>query len=306
MDGILNINKPQDLTSFSVVAMVKRISGERHTGHAGTLDPLATGVLPVCLGQATRVIEYLFDEKKTYRAQIELGIVTDTYDSTGKIIRTGDTSGITREMVESALAGFRGTILQVPPMYSAIKYHGKPLYTLARSGIEIERKPRKAQIYSLDIIDWQSPVVTLDIVCGKGTYIRSLAHELGEALGCGAHMKGLIRLRVGPFSVENALTLPCLEEAFRCGYGEKYLYPADFVLSSFNALVINQEQQRLMIHGMPIAAAEFSLTASAVFSPNERCRVYTEDGSFLGMARYDAEKSRWQPEKVFLKDIPGC
>ena len=214
MDGILNINKPQEMTSFSVVACVKRICGERHAGHAGTLDPLATGVLPICLGQATRVIEFLFDETKTYRAQVELGITTDTYDSTGKVLRTADPSGVSREMIEKALVKFRGSILQTPPMYSAVKHQGKPLYKLARSGIEVERKSRPTQIHSLEIIDWQPPVVTLDIVCGKGTYIRSLAFDLGEALGCGANMKSLIRLRVGPFNIEDALTLPQLEDVF--------------------------------------------------------------------------------------------
>ena len=199
MHGLLNINKPAGMTSFGVVDRVKHLSGERRVGHAGTLDPLATGVLPVCLGQATRVIEFLFDSTKTYRAQIELGITTDTYDSSGKVISIKDASGISREMVGSTLDRFRGPILQTPPMYSAIKHHGQPLYKLARSGIEVERKSRPAQIYGLEITDWQPPVVSLDIICGKGTYVRCLAHDLGEALGCGASMKSLVRLKVGPF-----------------------------------------------------------------------------------------------------------
>jgi len=170
MDGILNLNKPPDMTSFGVVARVKRITGEKHTGHAGTLDPLATGVLPVCLGQATRVIEYLFAETKTYRAEVELGKSTDTYDVTGKTTRTGNASGITQAAVEKALAGFRGNILQTPPMYSAVKHQGKPLYELARSGIEVERKSRTAQVFRLEIIGWQPPVVTLEIDCQGHLY----------------------------------------------------------------------------------------------------------------------------------------
>jgi len=188
VDGILNINKPRDRTSFSVVAMVRRLSGERRVGHAGTLDPAATGVLPVCLGQGTRVTEYLVDAAKTYRAQIELGVATDTYDASGKITEQGDPSGISREQVESALASFRGTIQQIPPMYSAVKHLGQPLYKLARSGIEVERKSRRAEIYRLEITDWQLPVVTIEVECSKGTYIRSLAYDLGRSLGCGAHL----------------------------------------------------------------------------------------------------------------------
>ena len=299
MDGILNINKPQDMTSFSVVARVKRITRERHAGHAGTLDPLATGVLPICLGQATRVIEFLFDETKTYRAEVELGITTDTYDSTGKVLRKTDASEISREMIESALVKFRGSILQTPPMYSALKHEGKPLYKLARSGIEIERKSRPARIDSLEIIEWQPPVVTLDIVCGKGTYIRSLANDLGEALGCGANMKSLIRLRVGPFCVDEALTLPQLEEAFQQGCGEKYLYPPDYVLMNFTAVVVNQDQQTSLIHGAPVTL-EPSHSFSTI-TQDTRCRVYTDDGRFLGMIKYDAESNQWLPEKIFLK-----
>ena len=183
MDGILNVNKPRDMTSFSVVARVKRIFLERKVGHAGTLDPQASGVLPVCLGQATRVIEFLFNETKTYHAEIELGVTTDTYDLTGKVLRNADSSAISRQTIELALAAFRGSIQQTPPMYSAIKHKGKPLYELARSGIEVERKSRKVRIDSLEIVGWQPPVVTLEIVCGKGTYIRSLASRFRRDAG---------------------------------------------------------------------------------------------------------------------------
>ncbi len=298
MDGILNINKPAGMTSFGVVARVKRLSGEKHTGHAGTLDPLATGVLPVCLGQATRVIEYLFAESKTYRAEVELGKSTDTYDAEGRVTRTADASSITREEIEKALVNFRGEIRQTPPMFSAVKLKGKPLYELARSGIEVERKSRPAQIFSLGITGWQPPLVTLEIDCGKGTYIRSLANDLGEALGCGAYMKSLVRLRVGPFRIEESQTLTELEEAFRVGRGESLLYPPDHVLTAFNAIVVNQEQQCSLIHGMPV---EFE--SGSVNSPGkeaEFCRAYTADGRFLGMLKY--AKGQWLPDKIFLKE----
>jgi tRNA pseudouridine55 synthase len=295
-NGILNINKPRDITSFQVVAQVKHILHEPHVGHAGTLDPKATGVLPVCLGQATRIIEFLFDETKTYRAEIELGVTTDTYDSEGEVIRTADASVITREMVASALEKFKGSVLQTPPMFSAIKHRGKPLYELARSGIEIERKSRTVRIDSLEIVKWQSPVITLDIVCGKGTYIRSLAYDLGEALGCGATLKSLIRLRVGPFSLEGALTLPQLEEVQRQGQLPKYLHPIDFVLTTFESVTVNPEQQNALINGTLI-----SLGSNLAVASRTLLRVYTQDGRFIGILQYNPEKHLWHPEKIFLK-----
>jgi len=184
VDGILNINKPWGKTSFSIVAIVKRLSGERRVGHAGTLDPTATGVLPICLGQATRITEFLVDATKAYQAQIELGVTTDTYDASGKITQKRDPSEISQSQLESALTSFRGLIQQTPPMYSAVKYQGKRLYELARAGIKVDRESRPAKIYHLELIDWQPPSVTLEVVCGKGTYIRSLAHDLGQILGC--------------------------------------------------------------------------------------------------------------------------
>ncbi len=289
------------MTSFKVVATVKRITGEKHVGHAGTLDPLATGILPICLGQATRILEFLFDDSKTYRAQVELGVATDTYDSTGKVIKEADASGISREVLESALNQFRGSIRQTPPMYSAVKHKGKPLYKLARSGIEVERKSRPAQIFSLEIIEWQPPVVTLEIVCGKGTYIRSLANDLGEALGCGANMKSLIRSRVGPFSIEDALTLPQLEEAFSKGCGEQYLYPVDFALMSYPVVVVNQEQQCSLHHGAPVILETQGVSGIISDKSASRSRAYTEEGDFLGMIKYDAATDQWWPEKIFLK-----
>jgi len=188
VDGILNINKPAGMTSFRVVALVRRLSGERRVGHAGTLDPAATGVLPVCLGRATRVVKFLMDTTKTYRAEIELGIATDTGDASGQIVQKGDPFSISREALESALVSFCGSIRQTPPMYSAVKYQGKPLYRLARAGITVERKSRPARIYNLELVDWQPPVFTIEVACGKGTYIRTLASDLGQVLGCGAYL----------------------------------------------------------------------------------------------------------------------
>ena len=296
MDGILNINKPAGMTSFAVVARVKRITHEKHTGHAGTLDPLATGVLPVCLGQATRVIEYLFGQTKTYRAEIKLGVTTDSYDSSGKVILEKDASQINREMVEEALGQFRGAITQIPPMFSALKQNGQPLYKLARAGIEVERRARAAHIYKLDLSDWQPPVFTLEVECSKGTYIRSLAHDIGQVLGCGAVMQNLVRLRVGDFKIEEALTLEQLDEAFKSGSGEKHVYAPDFALSSFPAIIVNHEQQCSLVHGNPLSAESTGWPTDS-----RLVRTYNQAGDFVGMIGYQAESKQWQPEKIFLK-----
>ncbi len=297
MDGILNVNKPQGKTSFDMVALVKRLSGERRVGHAGTLDPMATGVLPICLGQGTRVTEFLYDASKTYRAEIEFGITTDTYDAWGKVLERKDPKGIKREDVLSTLARFQGEIQQTPPMYSAVKRNGKPLYRLARAGITVERKTRTARIYSIKLIDWQSPVATVDVVCGKGTYIRSLANDLGQALGCGAMLKSLVRLRYGPFDIREALTLPELEDAFRYGYWTDFAFPIDYVLTAIPAVVVGEETARDIRYG-----ASVSLNFEG--KPGEkRCRAYTADGCFLGVLSFNPESGLWEPKKVFTS--PG-
>jgi tRNA pseudouridine55 synthase len=271
------------------------MSGERRVGHAGTLDPLATGVLPVCLGQGTRITQFLMDARKVYRAEIEFGVVTDTYDATGSITSRGDPSGINREKLLLALNSFCGLISQIPPMYSAVKHRGKPLYELARSGIEVERKSRRVRIYRLELVDWQPPVATIEVECGKGTYIRSLAHDLGQLLGCGANLRSLTRSRYGLFNIEDAVSLPQLEDAFRYGYWQHFFYPIDFVLSHLAAIVVGDTAEKDVRNGRPLVFAPTSY--------GDRCRVYTRDGSFLGVLRFNSEKGQWQPEKVFLKGL---
>jgi len=300
LDGILNINKPQNKTSFSIVAMVKRLSGERRVGHAGTLDPAATGVLPVCLGRGTRVTEFLVDATKTYRAQIELGIATDTYDASGQITQQGDPSGINQPQLESALDLFRGSIQQTPPMYSAVKHHGQPLYQLARAGIEVERKSRLAKIYRLELLDWQPPVATVEVECGKGTYIRSLAHDLGQLLGCGAHLKSLVRTRCGLFDIKDALSIPQLEDAFRYGYWQHFVHPIDIVLLQYSAIVVNDATEDTIRKGGSLALEHSSSDSENGRHGEKHCRAYTLDGQFLAMLRLDPERGLWQPKKVLL------
>ncbi len=296
MDGILNINKPLGNTSFSIVSMVKRLTRERRVGHAGTLDPMASGVLPVCLGRGTRVVEFLQDAGKIYKAQIRLGVATDTHDATGKIIQHGDYTRVSREQVEQALNSFRGLIWQTPPMYSALKHQGQRLYQLARAGITVSRESRPVRIHRLELIDFKPPLVTVEIECGKGTYIRSLAHDLGELLGCGAHIKELIRLSYGPFNIEEAVSLIQFEDAFHSHDWQHLVYPIDSVLNQWSAMVVGDEQERVIKNGGSIA-----MESSPMESDSEkRCRAYSQNGSFLAVLCFDAERGHWQPEKVFV------
>jgi len=292
MDGILNINKPEGLTSYGVVSRVRRLSGERRVGHAGTLDPAATGVLPVCLGKATRIVEYIMGAPKTYLAGIELGTETDTYDAAGAVVSRKDSSYVSRQMVKIVLDSFCGEILQTPPMYSAVKHGGRPLYALARAGLTTERKSRPVTVYRLDLVDWQPPCFTLEVTCGKGTYIRSLAHDLGQALGCGAHVKTLARTRYGCFDIKDAVPLSTLEEAFRNGDWQQYVYPVDFPLKDLPAAVIDEAGEAAMRNGQVLHLGEVCPA-----EPDDVCRVYSGDGRFLGILRRLTEDA-WQPEKV--------
>jgi len=305
MNGILNVDKPSGSTSFQIVALVRRLSGERRVGHAGTLDPLATGVLPICLGQATRVVEFFGGMSKRYLAEIELGIETDTYDVSGQVTRRSDPSDIDRERLEKVLPAFRGQIQQTPPMYSAVKHCGKPLYTLARAGIEIERKPRIADVHSLELVDFHSPVVTLDIVCGKGTYIRSIAHDIGQMLGCGAAMRSLVRTRYGRFEKSEAVSMGKLTDAFRLGNWKDLVHAPDCVLTHLPAVVLDNEAEKHMKMGRTLTPAEITETPPAAEAveatfPADQCRAYTLDGRFVGVLRFNAGNGFWHPEKVLL------
>ncbi len=308
MDGILNVNKPQGMTSFGTVAAVRRLTGERCVGHAGTLDPEATGVLPICLGKGTKITGFLADTTKVYHAEIELGRATDTHDSSGRTTMQGDPSGISREEIEAALATLQGRTQQTPPMYSAVKYRGKRLYELARAGIQVERPSRPVRIDRLELTGWQPPPITIEVVCGKGTYIRSLAHDLGQMLGCGANLKSLVRLRCGLFSIRDAVSLTQLEDATRHGYWHKLVYPIDIVFLDWAAIVVNEATERQVRNGQSLVLesqtsaretarpAEYS---SADSQSQNHCRIYDLDGCFIGVLRFHPESRQWHPEKVF-------
>ena len=299
IDGILNVNKPEGKTSFDAVAWLKRLTGEKHVGHAGTLDPIATGVLPICFGQATRVVRFLTESSKTYLAQIELGVTTDTFDRQGKITERGDPSGITVTQVEEALTTFQGVIKQVPPVYSALKLQGRRCYELARAGIPIKLKPRQVEIINLELINCQLPLITINVECSKGTYIRSLAHDLGQCLRCGAHLKNLIRLRCGPFRIEDALYLPQIEDAFRKGTWEEFLHPLDSPLSNWKTIIVDKRNELAIINGCSLSLDETFLP------PEKNCRAYNLDGYFIAVLNFIPEKKLWHPERVFRPSRAG-
>ncbi|HEY6539349.1 MAG TPA: tRNA pseudouridine(55) synthase TruB [Ktedonobacteraceae bacterium] len=296
MDGILNINKPTGMTSHDVVAKVRKLLKQRRVGHAGTLDPAASGVLPICVGHATRVAEYLSESGKAYRAIIIFGAVTDTYDSEGTIIRTASTEGLTRATIEAILPAMLGEQTQVPPRYSAIKLQGQPAYKRARAGEDVAMEARPITIYQLEIIDWLSPALTLAIECSKGTYIRSLAFDLGEKLGCGAYLCGLVRTRSGPFTLSESITLEQLAQAAEQGTIEQYLYPADKAIEQYPALVLDEATTERVRHGNAFHIEEKSDT----LYEQRLARVYDDKGQFVAIAEWDKEQGVWQPIKVFL------
>ncbi len=305
MNGILNINKPEGPTSFNIVSRIRRLTGEKRVGHAGTLDPAASGVLPVCLGKGTRVIEYLMDGTKEYRAEIEFGKTTDTYDAAGSVTSIKDSSSVDRNQIETALKNFLGEVQQVPPVYSALKNKGKPYYELARTGIKVEPASRPVIIHDIAIRDWQPPLVTIDVTCGKGTYIRSIAHDLGQIIGCGAHMKSLVRNKYGPFSIDNAVSLEKLERSYSSSYWQRHIHPIDSVLLRFKAIIVNEATSQDIQHGRAI---DNNVIATQMLNdrtiPTEleetRCRVYGLDGRFLGILRYVNGTGQWHPEKVLI------
>jgi tRNA pseudouridine55 synthase len=295
IDGIINLNKPQGVTSFQMVAMVRKLTGERKVGHSGTLDPEATGVLPILLGRATKLARFLVESPKIYRARIELGRATTTYDASGTTTRRGDASSLTLVQIELAINSFSGPIDQIPPIYSAIKHHGKPLYHLARTGIAVPQKPRMITIYRLDLLDWQSPMLSIEVECSKGTYIRTLAHDLGQLLGCGAHLEGLVRLQTGIFHIDQSISLPELENVFEHGYWKTFIHPLDSVLSHLAAIVVDAAGEDAVVHGRPLALADDQDAAHG-----EQRRAYSSDGRFLALLRFNSQNGSWQPEKVFV------
>ncbi len=293
VNGILNVNKPAGPTSFSIVALVRRLTGEKRVGHAGTLDPAACGVLPICLGQATRISEYLHAFNKEYQAVIELGTTTDTYDGEGRVTGRGDTVGITLPLVQKTLQSFEGFIDQVPPAFSAIKVKGRQSYDLARAGIEIAHQPRRVYIDRIEVLEFEPPCINLVIVCSKGTYIRSLASDLGEKLGCGAFLKNLVRSAYGPFKIGGAVSPESLQDTVTANQLASLLYPVDYPLTGWPHYITTLDEVHHITGGLDISPP------GANPDDNIYCRAYHPDGRFLAVMKFMPDSGLWHPEKVF-------
>ncbi|MFQ6101864.1 MAG: tRNA pseudouridine(55) synthase TruB [Anaerolineae bacterium] len=296
-DGILNLNKPRGPTSHDVVDRIRALTGVRRVGHAGTLDPLATGVLLICIGRATRVAEYLMTEQKAYLARVRLGISTDTYDAEGQIVAEAPVK-VGRTQVEAALARFRGEITQVPPMYSAVKYRGTPLHRLARRGLEVKREPRQVEVFRLELTAWEPPEYTLEVTCSPGTYVRALAHDLGQALGCGAHLTALTRLASGEFRLEDGVALEEFAQAAAEGRWSDLLHPLDAALTRFPALHLGADAARRICSGQAITFP------SPLCKGGGMARAYGPDETFLALVNYDPAAEVWRPHKVFCTRRP--
>jgi tRNA pseudouridine55 synthase len=287
--GVLVVDKAAGWTSHDVVARLRRITGERRIGHAGTLDPAATGVLVVCQGAATRIVEYLAELTKTYLASVTFGVETDTWDSEGAVISERATASLSLPLLSESLARFTGEIDQIPPMYSALKHDGTPLYRLARRGETIDRAPRRVTIHRVTVLRWSDPVLEIEVVCGKGTYIRSLAHDLGEASGTGAHLAALRRTAVGHFTQIEALSLDALSQDDR--WRQALQTPAD-ALRHLPAVVLDASQVADLRFGRTVSLPESMVpgTVLCAFGPERE---------LVAVLRPDEQAGRWRPDKVF-------
>lgn len=300
--GMLVIRKEQGFTSSDVVAKLRGIVHMRRIGHTGTLDPMAEGVLPVCLGNATKLAELIADRDKEYLARLRLGVTTDTQDMTGTILAQAEEGMVeklvTEEKLRETARQFTGEIDQIPPMYSAVWSNGRRLYELAREGIEVERKPRRITISELEIVETKLPFVTLRVVCSKGTYIRTLCEDLGNALGVGGAMEHLLRTRVGIFDLEDALTLGEVQQIMDSDPRQlnRHIIPVDSFFREAPAVHILSENMKYLRNGNALSAAN---TVEKLLPKEDRIRVYDEEGTFYALYRYVPGRKRALPVKMF-------
>ena len=294
MDGVLNIRKEKGYTSFDVVAKLRGILHMKKIGHTGTLDPEAEGVLPVVLGKATKLVDLLTEKQKTYEALLHLGLETDTQDMTGTVLEEKPVE-VTEEEVRTVIRSFLGEQQQIPPMYSALKVDGKKLYELAREGKTVERKPRAVQFYEIEIKKIKLPYVRFSVTCSKGTYIRTLCHDIGQKLGCGGCMEELLRTRSGNFVWEDSMTLAQVEEAVRNGTIGDRVISIGQVLKDYPEIFCTREGDRLLENGNALAER---------FVRGEHkegwVRMCDSQGGFKGIYQWDEVKKRYQPQKMFL------
>lgn len=300
INGIINVYKERGFTSHDVVAKLRGITRQKKIGHTGTLDPEAVGVLPVCLGSATKLCDMLTEKRKEYIAEVQLGIVTDTQDTTGTILEECAVT-VSEEEVTSVINGFIGDCDQIPPMYSAIKVNGKKLYELARAGKEVEREPRKIHLYEIEIMEMQLPKVKIRVLCSKGTYIRTLCHDIGQVLGCGAAMAALERTRSGKFTLETAHTLAEIESLRDAERLSEIVIPIEKMFAEYPKLSVLPEFERLIENGN--AFLEQHLPEEEQGKPRgtgQQYRIYIRDGVFVGIYEYRKQEHRFCPVKMFI------
>ena len=291
VSGVLVVDKPISLTSHDVVQTIRRGTGIRRAGHTGTLDPRASGVLVVLIGPAVRLSEYVSASDKRYQATIHLGSSTDTYDADGRVTNSAPVT-VTEPQFEQVLGQFVGEIEQVPPPYSAIKVQGRKAYEMAREGEEVILEPRKINVYSLELLEWAPPEAVIDVFCSSGTYVRSLANDLGNALGCGAHLVGLRRTKSGRFTLRDAVPLRRLQESFLAGDWYKFLIPAAEALADWTMVELDADQVELIRHGHRVPA-EADLKGWA--------RGVSQQGDLVALIEVDEATHEWQPRKVFFQ-----
>ena len=300
-NGIMNVYKEAGFTSHDVVAKLRGICKQKKIGHTGTLDPDAVGVLPVCFGSGTKLCDMLTDWDKEYIATLQLGLVTDTQEISGRVLLKADPEKVcaaTEEKAVESVMSFLGEYDQIPPMYSALKVNGKKLYELARAGREVERKPRRVQIGELEILEMSLPTIRFRVVCSKGTYIRTLCHDIGEKLGCGGVMAALQRSRVGIFGVEEALTLSQIEHLRDEDRISDVIIPPDGVFGQCRAVKVTPDGRRLLENGNRLPGRMFSENVS--LQEAEQIRMYDEAGRFYGIYQYYSERDEARPVKMFL------
>lgn len=300
INGIVNVYKEKGYTSFDVVAKMRGIFHQKKIGHTGTLDPDAEGVLPVCLGKATKVCDLLTDKDKEYKAVLLLGQATDTQDISGEVINSAPVD-VTEDKVTAVINSFVGRQMQVPPMYSALKVNGQKLCDLARQGVIVERKAREINIFSIEIEDISLPEVTMSVHCSKGTYIRTLCNDIGEKLGCYGCMKSLLRTRVAGFKLADACRLSELEEMLKTG--QDFVIPIDSVFDNLPAANVIETAQKYVVNGNRISVSFIKEAAEseADFIDGAAYRLYDYKGCFVGIYNYIEETGDFKPVKIFYE-----
>lgn len=301
MHGFVTIDKPIGMSSHDVVNRVRRILGTRKVGHTGTLDPFATGVLPVAVNEGTKAIQFLDEATKCYTATMRLGVTTDTLDLTGTVLSCSDPSHITAGALQEVLTRFTGSLLQVPPMYSALKRDGQPLYKLARQGIEVERQPRSVEIYALELLSWELPLVTFATRCSRGTYVRTLADDMGKQLGCGASLHQLRRTASGLFTIDKAVTLAQLEEAQLAGTVEKLCITPSAALGHLPEIALAASGLKKLSFGVAPLWDDTQLSEPLTMTSATLVRL-TSNGNLAAVATLtpSADSSRFVLQRVFI------